>query len=112
MEQSRIINELQQKLSKLEDKVARGGIAFGLGTFTSQAEIDKAKQEQIKEEAAKKAQIANDFGVPQELLDFLKQKITVKEAEYKNVEQQLGEARRQVSALTEQLQSFETVSQQ
>jgi hypothetical protein len=33
--------------------------------------------------------MANNFGVPQELLDFLKQKITDKEAEQKKLEVRL-----------------------
>ena len=56
--------------------------------------------------------MANNFGVPQELLDFLKQKITDKEAEQKKIEVQLTESQRRADSLADQLQNFENVSNQ
>ena len=52
------------------------------------ADNDAAQQAYVEQELAKqkkrvaeKKNLANNFGVPQELLDFLKQKVTDKESE-------------------------------
>ena len=74
MDQERTIKELNSQVSTLNDKIARGGPSFGM-SFQTQSDYQNNKriQEEDAEYAAqKKQEMANNFGVPQELLDFLK----------------------------------------
>lgn len=114
MENLRTIRDLNQQVQDLQNRQNSTSF-FGGASFTSQAEIDRARLDLEDEKAAaaqKKAQMANDFGVPQELLDFLKQKVTDKESEGKKLEQALKERNNTVASLEEQLANFETVSNQ
>jgi ribosomal protein L9 len=93
MENLRTIRDLEQEVKDLEFKLTQqqSSSPFGFGSVQSpglpnqqQALLDLEKQKQ--QLADTKKQLANNFGIPQELLDHLKVKLTEKEAEAKRME--------------------------